>query len=1215
VRDQDRELHILGWNVRGMARNQIDRFLNAVSNVIKWDVLLLQEFGNGCGDQCTNFLTKEDNHRVFVSPRVKGMRSLAIIVNRSIAAAVLEEPECRGRAMSLGLHFQTGVLEVGSIHLCPDHNLEHYEQSLEDARELMDLHEGRAWYWAADLQTCLGASESAEDADILGSFAVGPRDTDGRAEEVMSFLHEMNLGAVNSFHELASGYTCHYDMKYPSKQIDYGLCSLSILSRISSCRLIRGDLELATDTDHTAHKTILHLGDFRPNKQSGDRILNKSKPLRWKKTDNDFGYRVQRCLEGDASTVRRLKPDIDVYIASAENFSEDRCCSVGWGAVVFHSSDEEVPVAMTSGNVVPFEWHQHYLGANVATALTAQMTALCETVLMLLVGTQEDVMREAIDTWRVLPAVRIHVESEEVVDIALGRRKIQSHWKLSRMLFHLTTKLRNARQVWIDHTDKFRGAVGFDFASSLAFGGTLMHEYARIRSGKLEIPLSRPQVNIDRFLSRVREDVGNPGFRPEVCSLSRISEVISAEADICGRPSRTKSSFKLPEDHEILCEVRELERLRRNSVCRIEKYHISKALLKFYRRIHQIEKNESLKTQIESKVSFKSAKPRPVVPSLLVTDTADPTGKTEISVSEPEDMSEALTKFFQDLFTSRFSADLPSWIYDEWAPEDPECACLKFLTALLIREEAAAMAGGKSCCASDRLVAEMLKELDEDTFELLAEAFKRRILNRSGPEDEKLWSLHEVQLIMKVTNAKRAREFRPIAVLSVLYKLYSRVLARLAELNKIPIRSSQFAFRRHHSAEEVLATIRFAVERAVEWQEPLYLVDGDIEKAYDSTEHPVAVNSLVTAGVARPLVGAWFREIRNTKSIFILDNRVSSRTVSRTRSLIQGDPSAPGKFNVILDVSVCEKFLHKAHQEGWGISLDDGQENLSLILFADNYWLIGKNPSETQAMTEFWLECLAAAGFRTPLEEISWMTTLQDDVPAGIIVRGEVLKRVSRAAGLKILGAMVTADNRNTVEVKQRVCKAWRVYGAISDHLRCSRGSLKLRLKLLDTHVLPSLLWGGGSWNLTNQDLAKITKLQNTMVRRILRVPKMENESLAEYVFRTNHLIKKTIARFSTPWTDQYHKKVYHLAGHLARMSKWAPSRISFRVFRFRNYEYIKHVQAVHGNQRHCRRFRVWRWERPIWKFFGAQWWEHASDVADWNARWHSYISWRRENR
>ncbi len=55
------------------------------------------------------------------------------------------------------------------------------------------------------------------------------------------------------------------------------------------------------------------------------------------------------------------------------------------------------------------------------------------------------------------------------------------------------------------------------------------------------------------------------------------------------------------------------------------------------------------------------------------------------------------------------------------------------------------------------------------------------VTERDKGKEETLWATHEVSSLANITNAINSKDFRPIAVLPVLYKLYSRVLYMLGE--------------------------------------------------------------------------------------------------------------------------------------------------------------------------------------------------------------------------------------------------------------------------------------------------------------------------------------------------------------------------------------------------------------------------------------------------
>ena len=175
---------------------------------------------------------------------------------------------------------------------------------------------------------------------------------------------------------------------------------------------------------------------------------------------------------------------------------------------------------------------------------------------------------------------------------------------------------------------------------------------------------------------------------------------------------------------------------------------------------------------------------------------------------------------------------------------------------------------GKTC-SHDQLVVEMLFELDDDLLDMLARAFECRCLNISPGRGDSAWNVHFVTMLRKKGFAHRVKDFRPIAVIHVLYKLYSRSLLLMTEGRLGRLQAPQFAFRPHHQAHEVVFMMRSLIEKSLEWDSPLFVLDGDLRKAYDYTRHPSVVNSLAEKGVPPIVIAAWVREIRFFCFVFV----------------------------------------------------------------------------------------------------------------------------------------------------------------------------------------------------------------------------------------------------------------------------------------------------------------------------------------------------------
>ena len=261
-------------------------------------------------------------------------------------------------------------------------------------------------------------------------------------------------------------------------------------------------------------------------------------------------------------------------------------------------------------------------------------------------------------------------------------------------------------------------------------------------------------------------------------------------------------------------------------------------------------------------------------------------------------------------------------------------------------------------------------------------------------------------------------------------------------------------------------------------------MDGDIKKAYDFTSHRAFAKAAKRKGMDEILILAWLRDRRRMKSIFRLDAETKSGEVPRTRSLPQGDPAAPMLFNLILD-TLAERFVKRAVEKKWGKQLLDGTW-VNIILFADNYWLVATDPEMLRKMTEAWLDMLAEYGWETPVQDLTWCSTALDNERAQFKVRGQDTLRTAANVGFKVLGTMLTFDNKNDVELEYRMTRANNAFYANWDLLGCKSVTLGTRLRVFRAVVDAAMFWCAGSWNLTREQNERLRTFQMRLIRKCL---------------------------------------------------------------------------------------------------------------------------------
>ena len=145
---------------------------------------------------------------------------------------------------------------------------------------------------------------------------------------------------------------------------------------------------------------------------------------------------------------------------------------------------------------------------------------------------------------------------------------------------------------------------------------------------------------------------------------------------------------------------------------------------------------------------------------------------------------------------------------------------------------------------------------------------------------------------------------------------------------------------------------------------------------------------------------------------------------------------------------------------------------------------------------------------------------------------------------------------------------------------------------MLAKAINPSMFWCAGSWNLRASQLPTIREVQRKMVRKMLRFKKAEEENIEDFMHRTNRTITNLMTNHRVKLFDALsHRAVFRWAGYLARTSFLFPSRWTTIVFKHKDWAWIQVVaRENHGSQLHGRHLKTWRWERPLYRYFGEGW-------------------------
>ena len=262
---------------------------------------------------------------------------------------------------------------------------------------------------------------------------------------------------------------------------------------------------------------------------------------------------------------------------------------------------------------------------------------------------------------------------------------------------------------------------------------------------------------------------------------------------------------------------------------------------------------------------------------------------------------------------------------DPWAPSDTSPESLDFLrNAPPLHAQAdmpetpfspaefdkalSSMKDGKAAGA-DLATHEMLKNMDERNRASVRNFINKCWLAGNFPRP---WRKAIVADIYKGGGKLQSdpASYRPISLLSALYKLYARLLqSRIADSIDDRLRDRQYGFRKRRSYADPVHIVRRVQELYESTHSPLYLVFLDWKQAFDRLSREGLVSSLRRIGFSDhylKVIEGMYEDPRFS----VRDSHGTSKEHKQSSGIRQGCPLSPYLFVIFMSV-----FMHDVEQE------------------------------------------------------------------------------------------------------------------------------------------------------------------------------------------------------------------------------------------------------------------------------------------------------------
>lgn len=633
------------------------------------------------------------------------------------------------------------------------------------------------------------------------------------------------------------------------------------------------------------------------------------------------------------------------------------------------------------------------------------------------------------------------------------------------------------------------------------------------------------------------------------------TDIHIATRKICMKTKNKKNSKIQPETLQLM------EQRKKTSRDALNYRELNKRIHREVRKDIRVYNTKTIKNVIEDNVNMEVLRSKLSSGKHIITKMKNQQGNI---ISDSKKIAEHIKEFYTRLYTSTTpDPRITSTVICNVGSEDiPEISKQEIQAALKQMKN-------RKSPGEDRITCEMLK-MGGVVIEKSLQILLNKCLQEGKIPDA--WQNAEVILLFKKGDNSNIENYRPINLLSHMYKLLTRIITNRLT-NKLdayqPV--EQAGFRKGFSTIDHLQAIRTLIEKTTEYNIPLHLAFVDFHKAFDSVETWAFIQAMNDTRIDSRYTNLLKYIYKNATFHVKINEDLKTDKIKVNRGIRQGDTISPKLFTLAL-----ENVFKTLQWETKGINIDGSY--LHHLRFADDIVLISSDVHELSNM----LEQLNNASKKIGLKMNIAKTKIISNTKEQIYIDGTKLENVEEYI---YLGHVIKIGKENqTAEIKRRIKLAWAGFGKMNYIFRNSSIPINLKRKVFDTCILPIATYGLETMAMTGRTANQLRVMQRAMERAMLGITLRDRKRNEDIRQRTKvmDIIKRT-AELKWQWV-----------GHVARQdqAKWTTKLTYWRPRQTR--------RSTGRPQR--------RWLDDIKRQAGNRWFQQAQDRTAWRNMKEAYV-------
>ena len=607
------------------------------------------------------------------------------------------------------------------------------------------------------------------------------------------------------------------------------------------------------------------------------------------------------------------------------------------------------------------------------------------------------------------------------------------------------------------------------------------HRAVKVR---MEMSTKRPKKGQRKRNKAVAwTDVNGEVFRTSTEELfreSQLSENLQARCEqveqVLLQATRMACEGNSEETSEMDATLRDLVEARRPMPSdSAERTNLSKEIQKRIRCLKREKRHRQITATLEA---FKGLKRIPDIKSQVrkryISQMKDKDG---VLRTERTSIANIFADFYEQLYSSTSETQ---------QSEETESALVPAFTR---PELISAIKGLKSnkCKDTAGIKAEMLKTGGKRLVDVLLDLYNMVVTQTM--EIPKSWKHSVITVIYKSGDAMLPQNYRPICIIPLLYKLFSRLLYnRLYPILDKAQSEDQAGFRHKFSTVDHMFVCTMVYEKSQEFQLNIWIAALDFKKAFDSIDQRYLWQALGEQQVPKGYI-TILRNLYNNQSAQVKTDKMS-RKFTIQKGTKQGDPLSSMLFNSLLE-KMMSAVKDKISSKKYGIQMGTSDSSrITNLRFADDVLLLGRSLSQVTAMLEEVYVEAQACGLQLHPEKTKIITSTSRAAGRprnrNIKVGDMKIEILSRETALKYLGRKISFGDYHEDELANRIRAGWAKFSQHKQELTSKHYSLNDRLRLFASVITPTVLYGSECWTVTKMMESALKRTQRKMLRMVL---------------------------------------------------------------------------------------------------------------------------------